>query len=162
MKFTYKPSPNYRNTQSTGGIMFDLTMCLCAVVLFSAVYYSIAYGFAYGLRVILMTLVSLIAAIGTEAVYFRMRGREVKKEILHSYGWVTALILTLITRLDVSYYALFVGTVVAIIIGKLVFGGFGSSTLSSLMATHPLAALESLKRASVPVLRSPIFSSIFL
>lgn len=127
MKFTYKPSPNYRNTQSTGGIMFDLTMCLCAVVLFSAVYYGIAYGFAYGLRVILMTLVSLIAAIGTEAVYFKLRGREVKKEILHSYGWVTALILTLITRLDVSYYALFVGTVVAIIIGKLVFGGFGQN-----------------------------------
>lgn len=127
MKFSFKPSPNYRNTQSTSGIMFDLTMCLCAVLLYAAVYYGIAYGPALGFRVILMALVSLIAAIGTEAVYFKMRGYEVKKEILHSYGWVTALILTLISRLDVSYYALFIGTVVAIIIGKLVFGGFGQN-----------------------------------
>lgn len=127
MKFSFKPSPNYRNSQSTGGIMFDLTVCLCAVLLYAAIYYGVAYGPALGFRVILMALVSLAAAIGTEALYFKMRGYEVKKEILHSYGWVTALILTLITRLDVSYYALFIGTVVAIIIGKLVFGGFGQN-----------------------------------
>ena len=127
MKFTFKPSPNYRNTQSTIGIMLDLSMCLWAVVLFSAVYYGIAYGPAYGFRVIMMTLVSHVAAIGTEAVYFKLRGYDVKKELKHSFSWVTALILTLITRLDVSYYALFVGTVMAIIIGKLVFGGFGQN-----------------------------------
>lgn len=128
MKFTYKPSPNYRNTQTTSGIMFDLTMCLCAVTLFSAVYHGISFGAAYGIRVILMAALSVAAAVGTEAVYFRMRGiKDIKKELRHSYGWVTALILTLITRLDVSYYALFIGTVMAIIIGKLVFGGFGQN-----------------------------------
>ncbi len=127
MKFTYKPSPNYRNTQTTSGIMADLTLCLAAIVVFAAVYYGVAFGAAYGFRVIMMTLVSLAAALLTEAAYFKMRGYDVKKEILHSYGWVTALILTLITRLDVSYYALFVCTVVAIIIGKLVFGGFGQN-----------------------------------
>lgn len=127
MKFTYKPSPNYRNTQTTSGIMADLTFCLLAIVVFAAIYYGVAFGAAYGFRVILMTLVSLAAALLTEAAYFKMRGYDVKKEILHSYGWVTALILTLITRLDVSYYALFVCTVVAIIIGKLVFGGFGQN-----------------------------------
>ena len=90
MKFTFKPSPNYRNTQSTIGIMLDLSMCLWAVVLFSAVYYGIAYGPAYGFRVIMMTLVSHVAAIGTEAVYFKLRGYDVKKELKHSFSWVTA------------------------------------------------------------------------
>lgn len=127
MKFSYKPSPNYRNTQTTTGIMLDLSMCLVAIVIFSAIYYGVAYGPALGLRVILMTMVSLVASFGTEALYFKMRGYDVKKEVMHSYGWVTGLILTLITRLDVSYYALFIATVVAIIIGKLVFGGFGQN-----------------------------------
>ena len=130
MKFTFKPSPNYRSPQTTHGIMLDLTYCLASIVLFSALYYGIAFGPAYGLRVLLMTAVSLIAAIGTEAIYFKLRGYEVRKEIMRSFGWVTALILTLITRLDVSYYALFIGTVMAIIIGKLVFGGFGQNVFN--------------------------------
>ena len=128
MKFSYKPSPNYRNTQSTSGIMLDLTLCLLAVLLSATVFYSVAYGAAYGMRVVGMTAASVITALLTEGICFKLRGsKDVKKDILHSYGWVTALILTCITRLDVSYYALIVATAICIIFGKLVFGGFGQN-----------------------------------
>ena len=128
MKFVFKPSPNYRTERSTIGIMRDLTICLCAVVLFSAVYHGTAFGFSYGLRVVLMSAVSVIAALATEAVYFKIMGsKDIVKDLRHSFGWVTALILTLITRLDVTYYALAVATAICIVFGKLVFGGFGQN-----------------------------------
>ena len=128
MKYTFKPSPNYRTTQTTSGIMADLTGCLCAILVFSAVYYGVAFGAVYGIRVIGMAAVSVLTALASEAVYFKVTGsKDIKTDILHSYGWVTALILTLITRLDVSYYAVIVATAICIIFGKLVFGGFGQN-----------------------------------
>ena len=127
MKFSYRPSPNYRSKRHTSRIMMDLTVCLLAVLLCSAATYSIVYGPAIGIRAILMAVVSVITAEATEAVYFKIRKMDIRKELEHSYGWVTALILTLITRIDVSYYALIVATILCIIVGKLVFGGFGQN-----------------------------------
>lgn len=126
MKFTFRPSPNYRKTQSTTDIMRDLTFALCAVLLFSIIWYGESYGAAYALRVFLMALFAVIAAVGTEAVFFKiMKSKDIKHDVLHSYGWVTALILVLITKIDVSYYAVIIATIVAIVFGKCVFGGFG-------------------------------------
>ena len=129
MKFGFKPSPNYRSEQSTTGIMADLTICLLAVLAFAAVWYGMSYGFAYGLRVVLMAVFSTAAALATEAVYFKIIGKS-PKEVFHSYGWVTAIILTLITKINVSYYAVIVATVIAVVFGKLVFGGFGQNVFN--------------------------------
>ena len=128
MKYTYKPAPNYRNKQTTSGIMLDLTICLLVVLAASVYYYATAYGMDIALRAIGMTAASVVAALVTEFVYFKMMKTEnVVQAILHSYGWVTAIILTLITRIDVSYYALIISTIICIIAGKLVFGGFGQN-----------------------------------
>ena len=126
MKFAFKPSPSYRTQQSTSGIMRDVTLCLLAVLTFSIIWYGVTYGAAYGLRVFLMALFAVLAAEITEVIWFKATGKD-WKEIFHSYGWVTALILVLITRLNVSYYAVIVCTIVAIVFGKMVFGGFGQN-----------------------------------
>lgn len=127
MKFSFRPSPNYRSKRHTSKIMMDLTICLTAVLVYAAVYYGLTYGVSIGLRIIMMAAVSTAAAVATEAIYFKIRKYNVKKELSHSYGWVTALILVLITRVDVSYYALITATIICIVIGKLVFGGFGQN-----------------------------------
>jgi len=126
MKFVFKPSPNYRSEQSTTGIMMDVTLCLLAVTLFAVVWYGISYGFNYGLRVLLLTICSVVSAEVTEVLYFKAVGKN-WKEIFHSYAWVTALIIVLISRINVSYFAIIVATVVAILFGKLLFGGFGAN-----------------------------------
>ena len=128
MKYTYKPSPNYRQKQSTISIMRDLTVCLLSIVLFATVYNSLRYGFATGMRVILMTAAAVVTALVTEAAYFKVTGaKDIVTEVRHSFGWVTAIIMVLITRLDVSIYAIVISTVICIIFGKLVFGGFGQN-----------------------------------
>ena len=128
MKFTFKPSPVYRNTQSTSNIMRDLSLCLVVVLCASSIYYGVTYGMDVALRVILMAVFAVIAAVVSEALYFKVtKVEDIKSAILHSYGWVTALILVLITTIDVSYYAVIVCTVIAVIVGKLLFGGFGQN-----------------------------------
>lgn len=126
MKFTFKPSPNYRKAQSTTDIMRHLTIALGAVLLSSIIWYGISYGLA--IRVIMMTVCALVSAVLTEIAFFAFTGsKDIRHDVLHSYGWVTALILVLLTRVDVSYYAIFISVVVAILFGKLLFGGFGQN-----------------------------------
>lgn len=128
MKFTFKPSPNYRRKQSTTEIMNILTASLTSVVVFAACWYGMEFGVQYGLRVILMTVCAIVAALLTEGVYFKMTGsKDIVHDVTHSYGWVTGMIIVLITKIDVSYYAIFVSTVIALVFGKLVFGGFGQN-----------------------------------
>ncbi len=127
MKLTFKPSPNYRSPQSTTGIMRDLTVCLLAITIFSVAYYSATLGANAGLRVIILMVTSILSALVTEAIYFKASKQDIKEGILSSYGWVTAMILTLISSINVSPYALAICTVIAIVFGKLVFGGFGQN-----------------------------------
>ena len=127
MKLTFEPAPHYRSPQSTGGIMKELTLCLCAVTLFAVIYYTMAFGASYGLRVVIMMVLAVCAGCATEAVYYKATKQDIKKGILSSYPWVTAMILTLISSIDNSYYAIVVSVVIAIIFGKLVFGGFGQN-----------------------------------
>ena len=127
MKLTFKPSPNYRSPQSTTGIMRDLTVCLLAITIFSVAYYSATLGASAGLRVIILMVTSVLSALVTEAIYFKASKQDIKEGILSSYGWVTAMILTLISSINVSPYALAICTVIAIVFGKLVFGGFGQN-----------------------------------
>ena len=127
MKLVYKPAPNYRSPQSTSGIMRDLTLCLCAITIFSVLYYSMTLGASAGLRVVIMMAVSVICALATEAVWYKCTKQDVLTGIKTSYGWVTGMILTLMSSINVSVYALGVATVIAILFGKMVFGGFGQN-----------------------------------
>ena len=127
MKLNFKPAPNYRSKQSTTGIMIDLTLCLLAVALFSVVYYFKAYGSALGTRVLINLAATVAAALVTEALWFKAVKKDIKEGIMSSYGWVTALIITLISSVNANVYALIISTVLAILFGKLVFGGFGQN-----------------------------------
>ncbi|MBR2824810.1 MAG: RnfABCDGE type electron transport complex subunit D [Solobacterium sp.] len=127
MKFIFKPAPHYRSPQSTSSIMRDLTLCLLAVSIFACVYYAMNYGTEVAMRVGIMLVASVVAALATEAIWFACTKQNVLEGITSSYGWVTAIILTLISSVNVSYYGLIICTVLAILFGKLVFGGFGQN-----------------------------------
>ncbi len=127
MKFTFKPSPNYRQELSTQKIMLELTLGLLVVFGFSVVYYAMAYGMNYAVRAVVLMAVSLVCGVGTEAVWCIALKKNIKEHLQSSFPWVTAIILTLMCRIDISYYALGVSTVMAIFFGKLVFGGFGQN-----------------------------------
>ena len=130
MKFTFKPSPNYRQPQSTQSIMFELTLGLLVVFGFAVGYYAMAFGMNYALRAVVLLAVSVGCALATEALWCVVQKKNVLEHLQSSFPWVTAIILTLMCRIDISYYALGVSTIIAIFFGKLVYGGFGQNVFN--------------------------------
>ena len=125
MKFTFNVSPNLRQPQSTKRIMFELMLGLAAVYLFALVYYYTAYGMRYALQALLLLAVAVIVALVSETVFALKK--NVKSYLSSSFGWITAIILTMMCTIDISPYALGVATFFSIFFGKLLFGGFGQN-----------------------------------
>ena len=133
MKFTFNASPNLRQTQSTKRIMLELMIGLLVVYAFSLFYYH-SLGSKYMMQAIILMAVSLLTALITESVWAFCTKKDkkfdltyLKKYLSGSFGWITAIILTLMCKIDITPYALGVSTFFAIFFAKLLFGGFGNN-----------------------------------
>lgn len=134
MKFTFNVAPYMRQKTSTQKIMLELMIGLLVVFVFSLVYYQQAYGNSYMMQAIWLLVISILVAFVTEVAwsFFMKKGQDftiayVKKYLHGSFGWITAIILTLMCPIDIRPYALAVSTFIAIFFGKLLFGGFGNN-----------------------------------
>lgn len=127
MKFNFHVSPNIKGKQSTQGIMRDLTIGLLVVFACTCIYYGTAYGMRYMLQAILLLACSLITTFVCEAIFAKSTKQPLKPFLAHSFGWVTSIILTLMCPITITPYALIVATVFAIVVGRLLFGGFGQN-----------------------------------
>lgn len=125
MKYVFHVSPNLQTKSSTQQIMRDLTIALAILYVAAVAYYSIAWGINYGLQAILLLVYSLITTFVCEAIYAKAKKLDIKETILHSFGWVTAIILVLMCPISITPYAVIIATIFAIAVGRLMFGGFG-------------------------------------
>lgn len=107
--------------------MRDLTIGLSIVFIVSVIYYFSAFGAAYGLQAILLLACSLVTTLVCEAIFAKVKKANIKEFITHSFGWVTSLILVMMCPISITPYAVIIATVFAIVIGRLVFGGFGNN-----------------------------------
>lgn len=130
MKFNFHVSPNIRGTLTTQKIMKELTCGLLIVYILSVIYYGTTYGSAYALRAVELLLCSVVTMFICEYLFAKIRKRDPKSEIKNSFGWVTAIILTLMVPITLRPYALVIATVFAIIFGKMLFGGFGQNVFN--------------------------------
>lgn len=134
MKYVFNVSPNLRQKQSTKRIMFELLLALLVVFVYALFYYYQTYGINYVLQAIKLMGISVLVAEVTELMYaYVMRKDQVftiayaKAYLSNSFGWITAIILTLMCPISITPYALGVSTLFAILFGKLIFGGFGQN-----------------------------------
>ncbi|RHS99952.1 RnfABCDGE type electron transport complex subunit D [Firmicutes bacterium AM41-11] len=125
MKFSFHVSPSLKGNLTTKEIMKELTLGLLLVFVLAVFYYASAYGSRYALQAILLLVCSLVTTLVCEFLFAKIRKRDPKKEIQNSFGWVTAIILTLMVPISTRPYALIISTAFAIIFGKMLFGGFG-------------------------------------
>lgn len=129
MKFALTKGPFIRNKRSTTGIMLELFAVLVVVWLAAVISYSVKYDFSVGLKAILLVVVSLVTTLAIDVIMALIKGKRKFKDIFHfvltSYSYVTSIIFTLCLPAGVSYYVLIVGSIVATLLGKYVFGGFG-------------------------------------
>lgn len=129
MKFSLAKGPYLRSKRSTTGIMIELFAVLCVVWITSIVAYSIRFNFTVGLRGILVGLVSIVTTIAIDVimalVHKERTFKGIFKFVLNSYSYVTALIFALCLPIGVNLYVVVIGAIVATLLGKYVFGGFG-------------------------------------
>ncbi len=126
MELKFKTAPHYRQKLSTKRIMWDLTLGLLVVYAFG-LYNAYTMGQAYLTNAIVLMVTAVLVALVTESVWALFMKKNVLEYLSTSFGWVTAIILTLMVQVNTEPYALAVATFLCIFFGKLVFGGFGQN-----------------------------------
>ena len=138
MTIVKESAPHLRRKSSVTRMMVDVLIALAPTLIFSFVVYPINTLITY--------LTSLFIMIGSEFVYVGLRGIMPKDGQKHSfkerftYAYkgkynqnniltpaISAVIFTLIMPAGAPIYAVIVGALVGIVLGKLVFGGLGSN-----------------------------------
>jgi len=128
MKFTFRPSPNYRQPLSTQRIMTELTIGIALVLAYNVGFYFINYGAEYGWHALAMILTALVVSVAIESLWAIFYAKKnVFKYLSTSFPWVTALLFVGMMGINKPLYVIIVGTAVAILVGKLIFGGFGQN-----------------------------------
>ena len=127
MKFTFHVSPSIKNNLSTQRIMKELSLSLLVVFVAAVIYYASAWGADAALHCVLLLACSLITTFVCESIFAKIMKKDIKTFLKSSFGWVTAIILTLMVPVNMSCYAVIIATVFAIVLAKLLFGGFGQN-----------------------------------
>ena len=138
MIITKESAPHLRRKTTVRRMMVDVLLALAPTLIFAAIVFPI--------QTIRTLLISLFIMIGSELVYIGLRNMMPKDGLKHtfkekfSYAYkgkvdvnnvltpaISAVIFTLIMPPTATVYAVIIGSLVGIILGKLVFGGLGSN-----------------------------------
>ena len=128
MKILFKrTTPTYRDSLTTQKIMFHLTLALLVVSIVSVGYYF-TLGSDYGIKAALMIVISVLSAYLCEIIYYYLlKEKNIVKTVNNSFYYVTGILYALILPVGTPYYVVVFGSIFAILIGKLIFGGFGQN-----------------------------------
>ena len=138
MNIIKENSPHIRRKATVSRMMIDVLIALAPTLIFSFVVYPLNTLWTY--------LISMSVMILAEFVYVGLKNMMPKDDLKHSfkerfaYAYkgkytinnvltpaISAIIFTLIMPAGAPLYAVAIGALVGIVIGKLVFGGLGSN-----------------------------------
>jgi Na+-translocating ferredoxin:NAD+ oxidoreductase subunit D len=142
MKFSFRPSPNNRSTQTTQSVMLDVTLAMSAILAFAMFYYFVYEGIEYGIHLVLMLVTSLVVAIGTEAVWAWFYKKPVFKHLNTSFPWVISLIYIGTMGINKPLFVVAISTFAGVFIGKLIFGGFGYNIFNPAGVARAVTAIS--------------------
>ena len=123
-ELTISSSPHVHSPVTTRTIMRDVLIAL-APALVGAVYY-------FGLRALLVTLISVTACVFFEWGYGRVTKTNCKVYDLSAV--VTGVLLAFVCPVTIPYWTIIIGDFFAIIIVKMLFGGVGRNIVNPALA----------------------------
>jgi len=133
--FRVTSSPHIRSGETTQRIMLDVIIALLPA-LFAGIYY-------FGMRSLLVTLVSVVFAVVTEVVMQKILKRPVTINDLSAV--VTGILLAFNVPSTAPFWMVAIGAIFAIAIAKHCFGGLGHNFI------NPALAARAMLLASWPV-----------
>lgn len=140
-----------KTKRTTMSMMIEFTICVALVFIAALVYYGVSGGDDAGkyiLRMFLNLLVSMgtIYAIETANLAIRYhKTLKVKEIFLNSitkeFFFATPLILVLLFPVYTPIYVIFVSALIASLVAKVIFGGFGSNIFNPALAGRIFAGI---------------------
>lgn len=136
MAYLVKPAkaPYQRANKSTLQIMIELGIALAIVWVAAIVTTFIKLGGDYGVKSILLMVVSLAVTAVCDVITTVLKnkkdktlGKKIVYDLVHNYSWITAMIFTLLCPVWTDYYVVIIGSIFSTLIVKNVFGGFGAN-----------------------------------
>jgi electron transport complex protein RnfD len=114
--YILQSSPHFRDKDSVPKIMFTVIASLIPAVCASLYFFR--------LRALLLLLTCVVACLATEAIFLWLR-KKALHPLLDGSAIITGLLLALTLPPSLSLEMAVIGSVIAIAIGKQVFGGLG-------------------------------------
>ena len=137
-------APHMRKKRTTFSMMMELFVCLMILYAVSLTFYFLKGGprftnVQYGLYALQNLGIGLLFAVLPDllwylsifvqmrADYFNVKIKEYFYKVIHSYSYITGLILVLLLPIGLEWYEIAISAFFATFVAKLVFGGFGSN-----------------------------------
>ena len=129
-------SPHIRTKENVEKIMYDVIIALTPALLASTYF--------FGIRALLITVVSVLSCLATEILL----NKYMKKEKSHFDGSaiITGILLAFLVPSSLPYPLVILGAFISIALGKMVFGGLGHNIFNPaavgrifLMISYPVA-----------------------
>ena len=131
-KYTAIASPHIHDGSSTKRIMLDVIIALIPAFIVAVIY--------FGPRVLLLTAVTITAAIAFEWIFQLVLKRDISS-IFDLTAVITALIMVLGIPSNTPIWVSVVGVCVAIIVVKHLFGGVGRNLFNPALVGHIVVTL---------------------
>ncbi len=130
-----RTSPHLKSSVSTNQIMFNVVIALLPVTIFAI--------YSFGLAALLMLSVTTIAAVLTEHIYCRLNNKE--STVGDWSAAITGLLLGLTLPPALPLWMAVLGSIVSIMLVKVLFGGLGYNVF------NPALAGRAILQAAFPV-----------
>jgi electron transport complex protein RnfD len=134
--WTVSVSPHVKSRESVEKIMWTVVVCLLPPLILSV--------FIFGLQTLIITLISVISCVATEAISQKLLNRPIT--IRDGSAVITGLLMAYIIPPGVPYWIPILGAIMAIYVAKHLLGGIGFNIFNPaligrafLLATFPVA-----------------------
>jgi electron transport complex protein RnfD len=114
-QLTVSVSPHVRDKETVGRIMWHVNLSLLPAIILSFYY--------FGPRAVYVTALCIVSSVLSEHIYQKALNR--KSTVSDGSAFLTGLLLAMNLPSSVPFYIPVVGSVIAIIITKMLFGGLG-------------------------------------
>lgn len=114
------PSPHIRTSETVEKVMYDVIIALIPAFLVAV--------YVFGIRAVIVTAVAILSCIVTEFICQKVMGQEIS--VFDGSAVLTGILFSFVIPVNMALPYVIVGSVVAIALGKMVFGGLGHNVFN--------------------------------
>jgi electron transport complex protein RnfD len=109
------PSPHVRTNETVNKVMYDVIIALIPALLMAV--------YVFGIQALTITLIAVGTCVATEGIVSKVMGREI--DIKDGSAIITGMLFAFVVPVTMAYWIVIVGSIVSILLGKMLFGGLG-------------------------------------